>query len=442
MRTDKELGHVIARHVFDHRATGANDAAIGEGHGGRHHQVAQRTMAQALGRIEIRRHQAANGCVCPGRSQRRLHLVFSQERLQVGQGCPRAHGDIEVFERKLGDAVKSCTAQPHISSAQIAAGRAADAYTLARRCQPCQGRGRFLRRGRRKGVASGKSGSFIVGRGQFRREDLAGVEQRLGVEDRFDLGHRRQFCPAKHHGHVRTLFDAHAMLPRDRAVALDTELDDGFARQKDLFLDFQVAGIEGDAGVQVAIAGMENVAQDETVVVADFVDRGEGVGEAAARDGDVYQIEVRSEARQRTRCALASVPDLGALGFALGNTQVITAVALQDVADLLHLCIEAGRVAVYLDNQRGFGIDGQADGRKGFDDLHDALIHHFERGGNQSGGDDRRDCLARGLFRVKSDHQRLDARWIADKARVGAGGNGERAFAAHHQPRQVIFGIV
>ena len=88
------------------------------------------------------------------------------------------------------------------------------------------------------------------------------------------------------------------MLARDRTVALDTELDNGFARRKDFSLDGQIAGIKRDAGMQIAIARMKDVAQGQTILITNLVDRGQRVGEAAAWHGDVHQVEIGGQARQ------------------------------------------------------------------------------------------------------------------------------------------------
>jgi hypothetical protein len=69
----------------------------------------------------------------------------------------------------------------------------------------------------------------------------------------------------------------------------------------------------------------------------------------------------------------------------------------EDVGDLRHLAVEAGRVAVHLHDQRGLRSDGQPDRHIRLDHAHHFLIHHLQRGGHQPCGDDGGDRRARRL---------------------------------------------
>ena len=75
-----------------------------------------------------------------------------------------------------------------------------------------------------------------------------------------------------------------------------------------------VAPVEGDQRVQVAVAGVEDVHDDQVVLGRDPLDALEHLDQAGARHHAVVQVVVRGDPRHRAEGALARLPEQRRLG--------------------------------------------------------------------------------------------------------------------------------
>src|SRR5579883_479939 len=115
-----------------------------------------------------------------------------------------------------------------------------------------------------------------------------------------------------------------------------------------------------DDGVKIAIAGMEDVTDAQTVIRADLIDRSQHFSQTAARNGYIYCIECAAEMRHRSGGALASQPDLRSLLLIAGCTHIIPTMLLKDVGDLLRLRVQTFWVAIDFDDEHRSGVLWQA----------------------------------------------------------------------------------
>src|SRR5438093_12837168 len=102
------------------------------------------------------------------------------------------------------------------------------------------------------------------------REDLPRVEAALGVEGALRRAHRLEISRGEDPGHVRLLFQADAVLARKRAAQFDALLEDVRAGLDDALGFVGVALVEDDAGMEVAVASVEDVGDGQVVALADF----------------------------------------------------------------------------------------------------------------------------------------------------------------------------
>ena len=91
-------------------------------------------------------------------------------------------------------------------------------------------------------------------------EDLARVEQTLGVEGAAQALHGGEVGGRVQLPHHRALLDPHPVLPGDGAAEADAHAQDLVRRIERPLLRRRIVGIEQDVRVEVAVAGMEYIA--------------------------------------------------------------------------------------------------------------------------------------------------------------------------------------
>src|SRR5207244_8218602 len=114
-------------------------------------------------------------------------------------------------------------------------------------------------------------GDARLATGLARGEDLAGIAQAARVPGFPHAAHGVQVRLGEDERHVVHLLEPDAVLARDRAADIGADLED-LAARRDHARDFsRPAGIVEDVGMEVAVAGMEHVAQPELVRAHDIV---------------------------------------------------------------------------------------------------------------------------------------------------------------------------
>src|SRR5579859_939778 len=222
-----------------------------------------------------------------------------------------------------------------------------------------------------------------------RWEDFAGVEDNLGIKDLFDIPHRQQFGALMHSRHIFSLLDANAVFAGQTASHIYRAFNHLPTGGVDALHQFLVLGVrDEEQRMQVPIAGVEHVPGLQIVARADLIYLDQHLGQATAGHGDIDGIIGRRETRHRPGRAFAGKPDPGALIFVLRDMHVVATMRAQDLCDLLHLCIQALRVAIHLDDQYRARIQWQTGACKWLDDIDDLLIHHLHGGRDQPRCDD------------------------------------------------------
>jgi hypothetical protein len=242
-----------------------------------------------------------------------------------------------------------------------------------------------------------KTGAAHTASGRSSGSTLPGLSGTVRVKGQLDVAHGGQLGGAVHGRHVLALLDADAVLAGDAAIFGDADRHDFMRGGEDAFHLCGVLRVAENARMQVAVASVEDVPGFEVVARQHLSDLTQRRGQEGARHRHIDQVEGRRQPRERTRRALAPVPDRLPFHLALGDAQVVAAVRGEDVGDLRDLAVEAGRVAVHLHDQRGLRGDGQPDRHIRLDHAHHFLIHHLQRGGHQPCGDDGGDRRARRL---------------------------------------------
>ena len=194
---------------------------------------------------------------------------------------------------------------------------------------------------------------------------------------------------AENPGHERGLLETDAVLARKRAAELDHRAEHLLARAFHLRQHIAVAEVEQDVGMQVAVAGVEDVRDRQLVVHADLTDGREDLRKPASGYDAVVQVIVGLDASQRADRALAAGPQQVALGRSLSFAHRIAVVLGEHMADCVHQLERRLCDAVDLDQKHGAGVGRIA---RVVVRLHRAdsdAVHHLERGGDDAVTDHR-----------------------------------------------------
>src|SRR2546427_7977717 len=121
-------------------------------------------------------------------------------------------------------------------------------------------------------------------------QELSGIHDAVRIKRPLHTLHRHQVGVGKHPAHVLPLFDSHPMFACDGAPGFDAGAKDLLARPHHLVHDSRLAGIEEDDRVQIAIPGVEQVADGQAVRFLNIDHLAHDVGELVAGHDTVMQV--------------------------------------------------------------------------------------------------------------------------------------------------------
>ena len=268
-------------------------------------------------------------------------------------------------------------------------------------------------------------------------EELAAAEEARGVEGVVEAGHGGQVVVVEHAIHEANFFQADAVLAGDTAPAVETFLED-FATGREHAPDFiRVAFIEKQDRVKVTVAGVKDVDDADVVFRADRADPREDVGKLSARDDAILRAIAGAEAADRAEGLLAGFPELQPFFGVFGEADFAGAMLSAYGGNTITLGIEADFETIDFDEEDCFRIERKAEVERFFDGDKDALIHHFERGGNDARADDAADGLSGVVNRIEDAEHRSAALRVAGEADPDFGDDAEGAFAADDRADEI-----
>src|SRR5271157_1357456 len=125
--------------------------------------------------------------------------------------------------------------------------------------------------------------------------------------------HQVKIFVAEEQRHEFIFFHAHAVFAGERTTQLDTIAEDFMGSGDGVSKLQRIAWIVKDDGMEVAVTGVENVADGEVVFLADLGNLLQGLGELGAGNDAVEDVVAGSEASQRAKGVLAAFPEEVAL---------------------------------------------------------------------------------------------------------------------------------
>ncbi len=156
--------------------------------------------------------------------------------------------------------------------------------------------------------------------------------------------------------HQVAFLQADAVLSGESPSGGDRDLHDLCSRSLDLRGDRFVVGVEGELGMQIAVAGVDRVQDEEIAPLRDVVDLLQHLDELGARDDGVVQVVVGSDLGDGAERRLARFPQELAFRFVGGEPQVLRSVGEGNALDYLRLSINTVRVTCHLGQQDRGGI--------------------------------------------------------------------------------------
>ena len=277
----------------------------------------------------------------------------------------------------------------------------------------------------------------VLGAALQRRYDLARVEPAGGVEGALERVHLLALLDAELHAHRAQLLDTDAVLSGDGAAERDAGFQDLGAEELAAVQLVGVVGVEEDQRVQVAVAGVEDVAAAQCVLLLHLGNRQQDVGQALARNRAVHAHVVGADAPRCREGVLAPAPELQALRLVLAHFHARGAGARQHVEHAVDLLGHLFGRAVAFAQQDGRGREVVAGVHEVFDGRRHRLVHHLQPGRDDAGGDHRGHRVAGLADVVEAGHDAARELRLGHQLDSHFQDHREHAFAAHDQRQQV-----
>ena len=274
-----------------------------------------------------------------------------------------------------------------------------------------------------------------------RWEDFSGIAEIERVEGAADALHGGQVGFGEHFGHGVFFVLADAVFAGDGATGGDAEVEDLGGQGLGGVLLAGDACVVEDEGMEVAIAGVEDVGDADACFGAEAGNFAHDLGEGGAWDDAVLDDVVGRDAAHGGEGGFAALPDQGALGVGLGDANFGGGVGAADFVDVGHQGFDFSDGAVEFDEEeraahRVVGVDG------GFGGLDGEVVHHFDGGGEHACGDDAADGGAGFVGVREGGEERLHAFGALDDAENHFCGDAERAFGTDENAEEIVAGSV
>ncbi len=191
--------------------------------------------------------------------------------------------------------------------------------------------------------------------------------------------------------------------------------------------------------MEVAVAGVEDVAHADAMLGGDLLDRRQDLGELGAWHDRVLHHEMRRHSPHCAERLLAPLPELGALGLVPGDANRARAVLLAQRFHRRDVVLDAGLRAIELDQQRRGGVGRIARGiDRGLHCAYRPLIDHLQRGRYDPRGHDVGHRVRRGVEAHEVSEQCADDLRVWREADGDLEGNAEAALGSHERADEIV----
>ena len=195
-----------------------------------------------------------------------------------------------------------------------------------------------------------------------------------------DAAHEIEVGVGEEERHKFGFFHADAVLAGKRAANFDAITDDfGGGHEGPFELSF-VTRIEENDGVQVAVAGVKDVADLKAVLIADLPDAAQSLRKFRTRNDAVEDVIARGQAAERAESVLAAFPEEVAFGVVAGDADLAGMMRVADFGDHGGLSGDGFGEAFDFNEENRGAVPGEARVDIVFDGAERPAVEHFTRG--------------------------------------------------------------
>src|ERR1700722_2948562 len=269
-------------------------------------------------------------------------------------------------------------------------------------------------------------------------ENFPGIQRALRIERVVDAAHEIEIRIGEEKRHEFAFFHADAVFAGEAAADFDAVTNDlrgGFQRTLELFV---VAKIVENDGMEIAIAGVEDVADVESELSADFLDAAERLRELRTRDYPVEDIYAGSDAAESAEGVFAAFPEQVAFFVVASDADFARLVCAADFVDGGCLRSDGFEHALDFEKKDGAGIHREASVNVVFDDAEGPTVEHFAGGGGDAARGDVGDGFAGVCDGFENGEGGLDGFGLAGQFHGDFGDERERAFGADEKAGEVV----
>ena len=252
-----------------------------------------------------------------------------------------------------------------------------------------------------------------------------------------NTAHESEIRIGEEQRHQLAFFHADAVFAGEAATDLHAIADDFRGNfHSALELGF-IARVKENDGVKVAVACMEDVADEAAVFLAQLLDMAKGLRKLAAGNDAVENVVAGSDTAESAEGVLAALPEEFALLGILSNAYFPGVVQTTDLVDRRGLQDDGFVQALDFDEENSGGIGGKPCVNVFLDGAECPAVHHFAGGRGDTASGDFGNRFGGVIDGVKDSEQSLDGFGLARELDGDFGDQRERAFRSDEQSGKI-----
>jgi hypothetical protein len=250
--------------------------------------------------------------------------------------------------------------------------------------------------------------------------------------------HDFQIVVGEQQRHEFVLFHADAMLAGDGASSIDAILKNHAAGLVRALHLVRIAHIKQDARMQVAVPGVEDVADLQLALLGHALDVAQHLGNVAARDDAILGVVGRRQASEGSERRLATLPQQLALRIVGGAPDLARTVTLANRAHGIGLVGHGLAQSFQLNQQHRAGIHRVAGMGRFLDAAQRLAVQHLQRDRRDALRSDGGNRIGRIVDGVENREQRFDSFGDLGELDRNRGYDRHRAFGSDEQAGQIV----